>query len=1189
MADPVELRNLILAKLKAGGFDTSVVTQDYWNAIAKALANYSGFGSPISLATSIPLADIENGNAGLTSGVLAAAKDHRHALNISQILLPKENGLATVGDGKTYADIYHTHPTFSYLYPTFKPAIKLVDLVSGSMYHHFYMEGTGTPINLTINASDIVSLATAAGNNSNTGTFDLSSICSLSGYVNKKLYGDVAYITSDFVAREATLNTTLSTSKITGTIHGVNNYILRPEFQLHNNISDYFYNPEPTISAGDKIYGTFTLIGTSGDTYNLLSLNELPLATTDTTETSVTVTSESDFTPVFTTLNRVSNGTIVLSGTVYFSALTRVAVDNPTATTTIKATLTVLPASWAGPGLPEPFLTAQSGAIHNTTNAVKTFQANISTPLTLGINDKLVLRYKATTNSGSSQTVYLTYNESSRQTWVKLPNSLSGASDLDHSHLVNRELFGSHTAASIATNVTGFSKNLSSADTTVQKALNTLDALSSDHMVKASSTDTGYGALIDKLKQGNGITFTVVTESGVKKVKIDGVPASLEQVNYDPSVATSTTANLVQIPGAESSLTGTWFDGGGGGMGTGRVLYSWLHNVSLPGLGVNGFTDIPDPATFGYYAFWPQGGVPSGGNASMYEIVNLSAYATTIDAGNATGNLSAVFTSFEWPVGLGIDHDVVTMTARFYATLENAQSNVASLGASTTIGVDLDSSTSNAIPVHSRYVRINMDWNYRNGAYANYAAWVDNVSFTVTLAGLPSLDRTLGILAWQTNTAGTSLVALWGKTGAGLRDWTRIWPGPVSFDIVYTAPNTSSGLSRTVPALAQQVTTGGFFVDWWLKIGAADTDWITIRDYVLSNRRINGYALSSDVTLTAADVGAVPTTRTVNTHALSADVTLTAADVNAVPTTRTVNGHALTADVTVTGEDLTFIDSTTNNSSITNHGFLPKLDSDVTHFLRGDGAWATPSTGNITTIYEKDWSALTSTGSKFVNGANLIDGYTWTAENMANATQFQIVNGSGLVMQANTTNSQLDTTRTTPLITCPITSFSSLLTESHVVEIRTWFMFTNNQTAASDTSLFGYETNPYNAADITRFALARGVSSGPTSRFLVEGLVNGTRTTAATTTNATHDVIMLRWRTMSYGEVYSGASSAGAWPNINALQFRGVFDRSLATTTFTYVPSLAERNIGLILTSYSANTNGTFITTVNKIRIQARV
>ena len=69
-------------------------------------------------------------------------------------------------------------------------------------------------------------------------------------------------------------------------------------------------------------------------------------------------------------------------------------------------------------------------------------------------------------------------------------------------------------------------------------------------------------------------------------------------------------------------------------------------------------------------------------------------------------------------------------------------------------------------------------------------------------------------------------------------------------------------------------------------------------------RTVNSKALSADINLTAADVGAVPPTRTVNGKALSADISLTATDVGAVPPTRTVNGKALSADISLTAADV---------------------------------------------------------------------------------------------------------------------------------------------------------------------------------------------------------------------------------------------------------------------------------------------
>lgn len=77
-------------------------------------------------------------------------------------------------------------------------------------------------------------------------------------------------------------------------------------------------------------------------------------------------------------------------------------------------------------------------------------------------------------------------------------------------------------------------------------------------------------------------------------------------------------------------------------------------------------------------------------------------------------------------------------------------------------------------------------------------------------------------------------------------------------------------------------------------------------DLVPKTTKVNGKALSSDITLAPSDLGAVPETRTVNGHALDSNVVLNAADVGAVPTTRTVNGKALSSNATIEAEDIPF-------------------------------------------------------------------------------------------------------------------------------------------------------------------------------------------------------------------------------------------------------------------------------------------
>ena len=64
-----------------------------------------------------------------------------------------------------------------------------------------------------------------------------------------------------------------------------------------------------------------------------------------------------------------------------------------------------------------------------------------------------------------------------------------------------------------------------------------------------------------------------------------------------------------------------------------------------------------------------------------------------------------------------------------------------------------------------------------------------------------------------------------------------------------------------------------------------------------------------------------------------------------------------TGDQIISDATLTTTDITTNNVSITKHGFAPKAPNNTTQFLRGDGTWATPSAGGLTYFTEAQSTA----------------------------------------------------------------------------------------------------------------------------------------------------------------------------------------------------------------------------------------
>lgn len=74
--------------------------------------------------------------------------------------------------------------------------------------------------------------------------------------------------------------------------------------------------------------------------------------------------------------------------------------------------------------------------------------------------------------------------------------------------------------------------------------------------------------------------------------------------------------------------------------------------------------------------------------------------------------------------------------------------------------------------------------------------------------------------------------------------------------------------------------------------------------------------------------------------------TYTLSGLDGVPTTRNITINGTTQDLsagrtyTVTDANLSTSDVTTNDVSITKHGFVPKAPNDLAKYLRGDGTWA---------------------------------------------------------------------------------------------------------------------------------------------------------------------------------------------------------------------------------------------------------
>lgn len=162
---------------------------------------------------------------------------------------------------------------------------------------------------------------------------------------------------------------------------------------------------------------------------------------------------------------------------------------------------------------------------------------------------------------------------------------------------------------------------------------------------------------------------------------------------------------------------------------------------------------------------------------------------------------------------------------------------------------------------------------------------------------------------------------------------------------------------------------------------AAQTAITTLQDtYVPNTTKVNGKALSADVTLTAGDVGAVPTTRTVNNKALSSNITLTASDVGALSDTTKIPTKTSDLD-----NDSGFLTSAPVTSVNSKTGAVALSASDV---------GALPTTGGTLTGNLKVGSASLGTNGYVVG--------TWLQGTAANhlttaATKIAVQDNSGWV------------------------------------------------------------------------------------------------------------------------------------------------------------------------------------------------
>lgn len=232
-------------------------------------------------------------------------------------------------------------------------------------------------------------------------------------------------------------------------------------------------------------------------------------------------------------------------------------------------------------------------------------------------------------------------------------------------------------------------------------------------------------------------------------------------------------------------------------------------------------------------------------------------------------------------------------------------------------------------------------------------------------------------------------------------------------------------------------------------------------------------------------------------------------------------------------------------------GAASQLDADGTtldvnaiadgEYLRRVGVTVVGATvssgGAYVTAYEVDFSALAS--QAIVNGANVIDGKTWTAENVGNSTVFNVINGTGLRIRPSG-GDLANATRTAPLLTTPLTNIADALAFSQTSDLRVSLILDSPDDAAFENMRMYLETSPFGgAASYLNWGAMRGTGGGGRSHISTRQL-DAVSSYNEVFTNVNDDVMVIRFLSLDYVEIWSGVSVAGSWPADKDLRLRNV-------------------------------------------------
>ena len=485
----------------------------------------AGGGSLEGPSLLIPPPDSYAGSAG-SNPTLYSQEGHSHLLNISPTAFPLANGVASIGNGYTYADIYHTHPEPPPAVPP-PPALSTATLYTAYVRNPLYRDDCKCHLKTGYGTGFLSSEWT---NFTGTSTWVHNVPGKIVGWLVggvdtiPLVAGDRIFVDGDSAILGGPdpyigIYEVMAPGDPAESVYAVIRRVLdatTPSGLCHGmavKVVNGLYGPPdyPVITTADPIVVdttdiTLSDIGTWGtppytDKYEALTGPQLTSEGASNSYFDMAATGmggvggtfvETEFPRRFITLAGTPGVTSLATGMYVFDVESvGVSAVPPGTVAFLRAKLIDIDNGEA------VILTADSPPVTagGSRPISMTFFNTLSSAYSFAPDRRLQVRYYLWTNTTSPVTLGMSYSSVSHGTKITLPFAMgvSGAVDGVHGHLSGRSDPNQHPATAVATDTTNFNHNLSSADTTVQHALDTLDDLTGFSLTKYPGPMTVVG------------------------------------------------------------------------------------------------------------------------------------------------------------------------------------------------------------------------------------------------------------------------------------------------------------------------------------------------------------------------------------------------------------------------------------------------------------------------------------------------------------------------------------------------------------------------------------------------------------------------------------------------------------------------------------------------------------------------